>query len=94
MGNPNCRIRLIYAPHSLPAYDRDSLIFKMQEMRFISAILLLFNNLLFRDEARKATRMPAPPAQVRNLTGRRLAEVNIQQPAALISYHDKVGGRP
>ncbi|MCG7849661.1 MAG: hypothetical protein MIO93_10845 [ANME-2 cluster archaeon] len=93
MGNPNCKIRLIYAPHSLPAYDHDGLIFKMREIRFSSAIPVLFNNLLFRDEARKATRMPAPPTQVRNLIGRRLAEVNLKQLAGLISYQDREVGR-
>ena len=36
----------------------------------------------------------APPAEVRNLTTRRLTEVDLQQPAALISYHDRQEGRP
>jgi len=94
MRNPNCKIKFIYAHHSLPAYDRSGLIFKMQEKRFSSAIPVLFNNPIFREEVRKATRMPAPPGQVCDLTGRRLAEVNLQQPAALISYQDREVGRP
>ncbi len=37
---------------------------------------------------------PAPPAQVCNLATHRLTEVDLQQPAALISFQDREVGRP